>query len=358
MSGTNAPVCIGWSALTPLGPSARHTGFYLRAGRSSFAESPFVDTFGDAISLSRVGVLSPQLTGNARLHALASEALAQAIGPLRAAFSGAGTQLCLALPARFASGAADDRLSDEGQRCIAALRSSFPRPGFSDRVHSFAQGVAAGAPALAKAHGILGAFPSDIVVVCGVDSYYDADVLSELERTDRLMTADNLDALRPGEAAACVVLVGSRHPLASARGVFSVQAVGIGVEPTADDPERHTMAIGLSAALRDAVAGLRSGQGRCRWLFSDLTHESRRIRELQIVFARFGDIMREDVALETPAREIGEVGAATLPLFAALAGEAWQRGYGEDEHALCLASERALCGALWLRQMSEGRDRA
>jgi len=65
------------------------------------------------------------------------------------------------------------------------------------------------------------------------------------------------------------------------------------------------------------------------------------------------------VRLETPARELGEVGAATLPLYAVLALEGWQRGYAADTQALCFASSlHGLCGALHVRQATRKERRS
>jgi 3-oxoacyl-[acyl-carrier-protein] synthase I len=348
---TQTPVCIGWGAVTPLGPSVRHTGFYLRAGRSNFASSLFVDSLGDAVILASVTTLARDLQGAPRLVSLAKAAIDEALSGLDATLGRARIRVCLALPSRYCEDAKKVRVSAEGKQVIEAL-SAHPLCGDpAAEVHPFPQGVAAGAPALARAIELLHAHPADVVLVCGVDSYYAAEVLAQLERRDRLMTSDNLDALRPGEAAACLVLAGPRSRLARARGVCSLLAVGVGQEPTAGDDTRHSMAVGLSEALRAAVAPLRMEKLRCNWFWTDVTHESRKVRELQILFARFGDVMGFDMRLKMAGQELGEVGAASLPLFAALSAEAWFRGYAADESAVCFAASAVgLCGALLLRQ--------
>jgi 3-oxoacyl-[acyl-carrier-protein] synthase I len=355
MSGALA--CVSWGAITPIGPTARHTGFYLRAGRGNFVESPFVDSAGESVVLGAVSLLPKELVGPGRLAALARAALEGALGPLAANLGAARLRLCLALPARYCSGSKGAPLTREGNEALALITTHPLLDVEPNDVQVFADGVAAGATALAQAQRLLEASPGDIAVVCGVDSYYDAGVLAELEREDRLMTADNLDSLRPGEAAACLVLAGARHPLARTRAVSQLLAVGVADEPTARDPEKQTMARGLTAAIKTAVADLRARNVRCNWLFSDVTHEQRRVRELQLLFGRFGDVMGFDLSLETPARELGEVGAATLPLFAVLATEAWHRSYGADPYAICFASsQHGLCGALCLRQAA-GKER-
>lgn len=345
------PVCIGWGAATALGPSARHTGFYLRAGKNNFTQSPFIDTFGEPVILAYATTLARDLVGPARLLELATSAISEALAPLGTALRDARIRLCLALPARYASGRGT-ALELEGRQLCETLRArAFAGVNLVD-LHPLPFGGAAGAPALALASQLLHADEAEAVIVCGVDSYYDHAVLEQLEREDRLMTADNLDALRPGEAAACLLLVDPRSRLARGRGVAQVLRVGQGHEPTAGDPEQPSMARGFTDALRTAVAPLREQAVRCNAVYCDTTHERARVRELEILIARFGDVLGFDVALHTPARELGEVGAAALALHAVLATEAWFRGYGADSHAICFAgSDHGLRGALLLGQM-------
>lgn len=350
------PLCVSWDAITSVGPTARHTGLYLRAGRSNFLSSPFVDEMGESVVLAPVSLLPKQLTGPLRVAALARHALDGAIRPLAGSLGASRVHLCIALPARYR---ANERgaLSREGNSVLEQLATHERLGVMAGDVWAYPEGVAAGALALAQAKSLLETHPNDLAVVCGADSYYDAAVLAQLEREDRLMTADNLDALRPGEGAACLVLVGARHALARTHAVAQVVAVGVGDEPSARDPEQHTMARGLSAALKTAAMPLRGAGKRCNWLLTDVTHEQRRIRELQLLLARFGDVVGFDLRLETPARELGEVGAATLPLYAVLAMEGWQREYAIDADALCFASsQHGLCGALHL-QSAKPRER-
>jgi 3-oxoacyl-[acyl-carrier-protein] synthase I len=345
-----APVCVAWGAVSALGPSARHTGLYLRAGRNDFSRSPFVDPNGEPIVLSCASTLDKDLVGPARLVALAAGAIEQALAPLAAALSGQRLRACLALPSHYAAGARG-ALNVEGQEFVARLLEcgALPQPL---ECRSLPLGSAAGAPAIALAAQLLHAREADAVIVCGADSDYDARVLERLLEQDRLLTADNIDGLRPGEAAACLVLVTPYHPLARARGVASVIAQGQGREPHLPGAEQPTMARGFTEALALALAPLRERKRRCAQWYTDITHEEYRVREFQILLARFGDTLAVGTELETPARELGVVGAATLPLYAALVAESWYRDYGTDDHAVCMAaSEDGLRGALLLQKL-------
>jgi 3-oxoacyl-[acyl-carrier-protein] synthase-1 len=193
----------------------------------------------------------------------------------------------------------------------------------------------------------------DVLVLVSVDSYYDWGVLEHLRRRDRLLTPDNLDGLRPGEAAACLVLTSPTHPLAHGAGVSQLVATGGGREPSRPGEDAPpNMAQGFSAALRDAVGPLRERKVRADTWYSDLSHEAFRVREFQILMGRFGDVASAKMKLELPARALGDVGAASLVLYACLATEAWYRGYANGPNALCFAAPDDMHrGALHIRSI-------
>src|SRR3569833_2400769 len=114
---------------------------------------------------------------------------------------------------------------------------------------------------------------------------------------------------------------------------------------------KASKAVGITNAMNAASALLRSSFVQSRYWLIDLTHEMYGIKEFQTVIARFGDIMGTNSVIDTPLREIGNMGAATLPLFAALACESWAQGYAPDR--VCVASagsDNGLRGVLVLEQ--------
>jgi hypothetical protein len=345
------PTCIGWGISSALGPSARHTGFYLRASRNNFSLSPFVDVLGDPVTVSCATTLPKDLTGPERLFALAKPALKEAFTTVGQYLKGQRLRACLALPARHA-GSGGRGLNPDGQKLLAMLLEESVLREHPTDVIPFPAGGSAGAPAAAHAADLLASGEAEFVFLLGVDSYYDWGVLEHLAKQDRLLTPDNVDGLRPGEAAACLVLAAPGHAFARSAGMSRIVATGEGREPSlpgVDEPPN--MAHGFTAALREAVAPLRERRVRTNSWFSDITHDDYRVREFQILLARFGDVAGQNMSLVTPARELGEVGAATLPLYAALATEAWHRGYAADATALCMAaSEDGRRGALLLEE--------
>jgi hypothetical protein len=66
----------------------------------------------------------------------------------------------------------------------------------------------------------------------------------------------------------------------------------------------------------------------------DNSHEAYATQELQNVIARFGDVLGLKSELQMPLQELGDVGAAAMPLLAALGAEAWRLGYASDDTAV------------------------
>jgi 3-oxoacyl-[acyl-carrier-protein] synthase-1 len=63
----------------------------------------------------------------------------------------------------------------------------------------------------------------------------------------------------------------------------------------------------------------------------------RRLYEWQAVFARTQDRIEQPCRVDSPAQRIGHLGAAALPLSAAIAATAWEHGYAPAPLALATA---------------------
>lgn len=341
MAEEPGPTLVGWGAVSALGMNASQTALMLRAGQNQVRESPFIDVWGERVRMSFAPTLPQDLAGEGRLLQLADCALRQAVVPVKRLLARGRVRAALALPERLADPRKPKRLSAAGYRLLDRIESLLHRDFPKLDVVAFPAGHAAGASALEQAMRWLAEERLDGVIVGGVDSYYDWDALEPLSGDDLIITPDNIDGLVPGEGAAFGVLVcRAALGLADAHPVARVAGVGTGTEPNLADAESACLAEGFTTALDRAASPLRAAGRRSSFWWTDLTHESYRLKEFQIVIARFGDILGVDTALRTPARELGDLGAATLPMFWALSAEAWRAGYASDSIAVCLAGSR------------------
>jgi 3-oxoacyl-[acyl-carrier-protein] synthase-1 len=313
-------------AKTPLGLSALQTGFLLRAGFPALGEAPLANASGEAITMGWVPTIDPRLTSSERLAELAEAPFMEAIEPVR----DATVEIYIAL--------------DEACEDVAAaswlLKAMVTRalPG-AKAVTVEARGEAAPAVFLPMGIRALEARQADVVVIGGVHSDYDPRAIQALEAGGRLFSRENLDARIPGEAAAFFALM--RRSDAARRGLSPlarVLGVGKGRESARpDNDEPAFAAFGLTAAVREATGSLARDGKTAGWFLTDMTGEVRRINEWQATFARVQEVLGRPYWIESPAHRIGYLGAAAMPLFAAIAATAWEHGYAPASVALSTA---------------------
>jgi hypothetical protein len=332
-------------AITSLGESAAETALLLRAGVGNVQPSDFIDAQGQRVLLCATPALPPDLPGPDRLVALAAHALGALHRRMAvAAHEDRAPLIALCLPQRLGEGgdaAGRPALNGAGQAFVDALRERLPAAWSAARIEAFPIGRAAGAPAMLLASQFVGG--AGPVLWGGVDSCLDWNVLGALERAGRLMTNDNVDAVRPGEAAAFVALA---RP---GSGQAAVLALGAGREPQPVGADGPCVSEGMSQALDTALAPLRAAGRRCRFWALDATHEAYATHEVQNLIARFGDALGADSELAMPLKELGDAGAAAMPLLAVLALQAWRQGLARDDCAVVTgSSDSGLRGAMLL----------
>jgi hypothetical protein len=306
---------------------------------NNVAKSRFIDASGERVMMCAAPAVPPDLGAVERAAALAQLALSGLGSAIEAPRR---PVLLLALPERYAEADVSFTLTDEGRAFLKAMRAGFPTPLRQIEIEAFPFGRAAGAVAMRRALELVG--EGRLVIWGGVDTLYDWTTLEALERADRLMTVANIDGVRPGEGAAFMAVA----PAEAGDGI-RVLGIGTGREPHPIGSEEPCLSLGLSAALETAVAPLRAAGRRTNCWLLDNTHEAYATRELQNIIARFGDVLGLQGELQMPLRELGDVGAAAMPLLAVLAAEAWRLGYANDDAAVITGcSQGGARGALLL----------
>jgi hypothetical protein len=342
-------------AITSLGETAAETALLLRAGISNVRASDLIDRAGQRVMLCASPALPSDLPGPRRLLALAVQCLSALHE--RAAVDrslwreGPRAVILLGLPERFAEGPLALQLNEAGRAFVRNLRACLPAAWADADIEAFPCGRAAGAVAMQRA--LQWVDGEREVLWGGVDTLVDWNVIEALEREDRLVTAENVDGIRPGEAAAFLSLG------TASRGDVALLGLGLGREPCHVGSESPCMSEGLSVALDSAVRPLRSAQSRCRLWWLDTSHEVYATQEVQRMVARFGDVLGADSDLQMPLKELGDVGAATLPLLAVLAREWWRQGVACDDVAVLTGcSDSGGRGALLLASHMPSRQAA
>lgn len=314
-------VVLSVGASTPLGLDARQTALLVRAKKLVVSRAPLRDRNGTSVGTVRARRLPDDLFGRQRMIALAAPALREA---LRGQDVAEPIALALAAPKRR-EGAAPlgpdfaSALGDAAGLAIDPKRSTV-----------LPVGHAGFAVALERAIQLLdrpvrGEGPR--VVVGGVDTYYDPDVLAELDAARRLHGPTTYDGCLPSEGAAFAVLAppGTSGARAGVRDV----AVGAEAPPTDEEPS-----IGLVATrlVRRIAAGF---DGRVPWVMLDVNNEHERVQEWSFVSIRNHGAIEPGATIETrPSDELGDLGAATGAVYLVLASVAFELGFAPAREVL------------------------
>jgi 3-oxoacyl-[acyl-carrier-protein] synthase-1 len=263
--------------------------------------------------------------------------------------------LALALRAPAGSGSA----AEMGRYVLDAMYAdgALPRPRGAS-VHF--DGHAAGAVALVDAVRALRAGDRTCCIVGGAETFLDPDVIDALDKGFRLRSERSADGYLPGEAAAFVVLeTGARAAERGVTPLATVAGYGLADEPHPHGSDTPCAAAGLCEAIRQTAE--RAGRGGASvppatWVLSDQNGERHRAREWALAVTRLHALLDPGLDLWHPAENFGDTGAASVPLFAAMAAETFRREAAPGSHALLLASSDGPARAGVLLRGRDGKD--
>ncbi len=324
---------VSTGMVCPVGLNAEAACAAMRAGISAFEELPYIDNSGEPI----MGAVVPGFTLDnrhfkKRLIDMLARAVTECLGKVpQLSTDKIPVLVALAEPDRpgFPSGLAEN--------IINGLQDSLGlnfHPKFSQVISS---GHTSGFEALGIAREIMKQHGVSACLVCGVDSYIRAGSLLWLDQHWRLKTEENSDGVIPGEAAAAV-LVGMS---AATETSSSVELTGIGFahEGAGILSQEPLLGLGLSEALRNALAAAGIGFHEVDFRVSDVTGESYGFREQMLSLARVMRARREEGASIWHCAEfIGDTGAAAGVCQLVLAFQAFEKGYAPGNNGVCYTS--------------------
>jgi 3-oxoacyl-[acyl-carrier-protein] synthase-1 len=294
-----------------------------------------VDQVGEPMRGSLDPDLDPRMVGPARLLALVEPSLREACLPL-SGNPGAPRRvaLFLALP-EFRPGFT----ASDATWLRKRLLQSEALPIDLTEVHVFTRGHAAGAFALAAAISQLGRGQVGACLVAGVESYFHPDTMEWLDANRQLSGTVSRSGFFPGEGAgSCLLMTHAASRNLGQPVLGELRSVGIGQETKLIKTEDICVAEGLTAAVRESIDDLRAPGARIDGIVCDLNGERYRGEEWGFVCLRLGHLFDDPTCYLCPAECWGDMGSASLPLFAALACEASVRGYARGVRTMLWAS--------------------
>lgn len=327
----------GVGASTPIGFDARQTTLVLRARKVVPRRTTFAGRLGP-VGTVRARRLDDDLVGMPRWSALAGPAL-------REVLQGAPPRVAAAFVAMPPS-RPGDRQTGEGWLVDLARAGGITVDRAPEVVRVGQAGFAA---ALCRAVDFLSRSPGMDVLVGGVDSHHDPELLAELDREYRLHGHGAADGFIPSEGAGFLRL--SSRDDASFAQLVGVSA-GAEVPETPDQPWTGEVATSL---FRNAIQHHSSAPV---WLVTDVNGERRRVKEWDVVRIRNRDVIADDSVTYEPYDELGDVGAASGAIYGAVVAWSFRLGIAPLPAAVvALASDGTERGVFALRSSDRSSDR-
>lgn len=294
--------------LTPVGSNTAMTAALVNAGISAFQETTIYDGYFSPIKIASVPEdalppLSAKLRYQPGITARQSRMLRLAQPALGEVLTGITEPLAL-----FLAGPEPLLNGPLPMRSIflkhLQIQTDFCFDSNNSKV--FPMGRAGAFCALEYAFRFLESSDQDLVLVGGVDTYWDAMTLAVLAKDNRLITANGgIDGFVPGEGAAFILLSRNEY-LATKRHIFRP---GLSEEPGHRYSEVPYKGEGLSLAFRQAI---QSGSIKnIQHVYSGLNGESYGSKEYGVAMTRNSSILNGTIKHTHPADCYGDLGAAS-----------------------------------------------
>lgn len=326
-------------ARTAGGFNALQVVLSLRAGQISPFQTHIIDQYGEAVAVCRLRSIGDNVQGLKRFVALGAPALAEAAAMLPV--PPRPLPLVLALPEPARPGV-DRRLQRE---LLTELSAASGVPLDMTRSELIMTGRAGGVEAFRRAMQQIASGAED-VLVGGIDSYFDPDVLEALDQERRLHSMTTENGFIPAEGAAFVVLSARR----SCRGRFRYGRLHSAVtapEPRPFGSDEPCLGDAITQVVRQASSAVGTRARRIGWAMTDVANERHRVEEWGYAFARCHQAFTADAFHEQPLLNLGDVGAASAALLLCTAAVRWQTGCAAGDCVLIAThSDGASRGAL------------
>lgn len=343
--------------LTPLGDNLEMTAAAVNAGISVYDDSSYIDPRGLPIRMALVPADAiPAVSDSINFYGeyslwqkhllqLASTPLTQAIAGYRGREP---IPLLLATPEPY-------------QQCPQACPANFieylaqqtAAPLCLKRSRLLPRGRAGGLEALDLAAQYLYEGGFDEVLIGGVDSFQNPELLHQLFDEKRIAGIDIGDGFTPGEGAGFIRLCRHKELAASSTATTAIYAAGFGLEPGHLYSEQSYVGEGLAQAVSAASAGI-AGQ-LVSQLYASANGERYWAKEIGVALTRNSKNFSKEMQVQHPAEFFGDLGAATAPVLLALAAQQQTQTQQLTPSLVCCSSDHTARAAVALQTQQEAR---
>ena len=180
----------------------------------------------------------------------------------------------------------------------------------------------------------------DWVLLGGIDTYWDAELLARLDAQDRLLLENSLDGFQPGEGACFVLLASERVAGSLAAPRVALYRPGIAQEAGHRYSDEAYRGDGLANAVREAIAQAPTAKIDAVW--TSMIYDSYGAKEFGVAITRNSAHFSPAASQNHPVDRFGDVGAAIGPTLISLIFELSRRPKKPGQHhLLCCSSDTA-----------------
>lgn len=322
-----------------LGLSAKASGAAMLAGFDNFEETRFMDKGGEWILASQVPL--DGLTGISKLLEMLTMAIDECLphDTSQRAKTIPKLPLLLCLSERERPG----RITELENTLFNALAKKL-NASFHPDSKILVDGKVGGVVALQLANDLVYKHNHSEVLIAGVDSLINTVTLSCLEDEDRILTSDNSNGFIPGEGAAAI-LVGKPQQGEGFR--LHCIASGFAKEQAIIGSDTPLRAEGLSQAIKQALTNANCTMQEIDFRVADINGEHYYFKEAALALTRVMREVKEEFDIWDPVSNVGEVGAAILPMIFCLLQYACDKSFAPGHNVLVHtgndAGKRAAC---------------
>lgn len=337
--------------VTAVGLDAPSSCAAMRARLDGFAETRFLGPGGDWLVGAPVP-LPRNWIGQTRMARLMAGAIAEIFRAVPEVEGDCALVLCLAEETRPGRPVRDQPAFLKQLREIIGLTPH-------TRVHVVAHGRPSGFVALQQARRWLAEGAARHVIIAGVDSYLTTLSIAHYMAEGRILAPGNANGFIPGEAAAAVLCSGSGPLRLTGLGLAREEAFiynGKGEGPGEHLPLRGD---GMTSAYRMAMEEAGVDLAHVEYRISDLIGEQYWFKQSALAHMRLERGRKEFQDIWSPAENVGNVGAAVVPVMLGIALAAMQKGYAMGSPVLIEASgDDGACGACVCHEVRSSAARA
>jgi 3-oxoacyl-[acyl-carrier-protein] synthase-1 len=323
--------------VTAVGLDAPSACAAMRARLDGFQETRFLGTGGKWLVGAPVP-LPRNWIGQKRIVHLAAGAVVDALAAAPGVEADLALILCLAETTRPGRPVADP------ESFLRDLSAAVGLPART-RTHVVAHGRPSGFVALDRAGKLLTEGAAGHVLILGVDSYLTVASIAHYLAARRILGPGNANGFIPGEAAAAI-LVGPA-------GGLRLTGLGLAREPAfiyngLDQDAAHLplRGDGMTAAYSAALTAADVDLAHVEYRISDLIGEQFFFKQAALASLRLERVRSAFQDLWSPGENLGNVGAAVVPIMLGMALTAAAKGYAPGSPLLIEASgDDGACGA-------------